>query len=171
MSYMLENGCLYIPPDIEYKKKDEDRLPNGHFKKGHHLNEKYSSKRVVTSKMRKAMIENLKKATKKRMEFGREYKGRKCVGVKPDKSFCVFNSCRHAERVIGITNSIVSKRCNGFIENRFAEGFFWFWEDDNKWIDFINNSTEYEINEFIKKWNISKKKGISRKNNRKNDNM
>lgn len=165
---MLENGCLYIPPDIEPKKCKNDRLPNGRFKKGHNLNKEYSKKRVVTQKMRDAMIENLKKATTKRIEFGREYKGRKCVGIKPDKTFCVFNSCRHAEHTIGITNGMVSKRCNGYIENRFAYGFFWFWEDDNKWVDFVNNSTKSEIDYFINKWNISRKKGISRKNNYNN---
>lgn len=156
---MSDNFTLYVQPE---SKSNNERFLNGRFKKGHNLNSKFK-KREFTDSMKLAVIKNLEKAKASRIKYGSSYFGRKCVGIKPDKTFIVFQSCRYAQKIIGVTNGRIALKCNGKIKSRYACGYFWFWEDDLSWLDFMNNLTDDIVNEAIKE----EEKQLSRFKNRK----
>lgn len=123
---------LYLEPE---RKPSKERGSDGRFLKGY--NGLKGKKRVVTDRMRKSLLENLKNANK---ATGRKWtcNGRSVIGIKLDKSVVVFPSAKEAERRMGFGHSVVSYRCNGRIANRFAGGLYWYWEDDPEWVEFIN---------------------------------
>lgn len=143
---------------------EENRLPNGKFRKGHKLNN--GIKRKVTKRMKNAMMNNLEKALLSRKVNPIKYNGRKCVGVRPDKTFVVFQSCRYAQKVLEKPNGTIANKCQGRRKNRYAYGFFWFWEDENEWLDFIDNATDDYINEQINEY-----KRKSRERNKRNSSV
>lgn len=157
--YNMDNCTLYIQPKI---KKDNGRFSNGRFKKGHNLNSGFK-KREFTDSMKNAVMKNLEKAKKSRMEYGSSYFGRRCVGIKPDKTFTVFQSCRYAQKIVGVTNGRIALKCNGKIKSRYACGYFWFWEDDSSWYDFMNNLND----DIVKKAIEEEEKQLSRFKNRR----
>lgn len=123
---------LYLEPE---RKPSKERDVNGRFLKGY--NGLKGKKRVITEKLRKSFLENLKKANA--AERKRIGNGRSVIGIRPDKNVVVFPSANEAERRLGLGHGVISYRCNGRTRNRFIGGFYWYWENDPKWIEFINN--------------------------------
>lgn len=144
------------------EESNKDRLKDGKFKKNHKLNN--GIKREMTPKMLEAVNSNLEKARLARMSKPIKYYGRRCVGVRPDKTFVVFQSCRFAQRILNKPNGTIANKCQGKRKNRFAYGYFWFWENTNEWIDFINNTTDKEIKGYIENY-----KKTSRERKRKDE--
>lgn len=126
---------LYIGPEIKPRKKKE-RDAKGRYLKG--CNGCTGKKKHFSEEGMKKLLENLKKANK---ATGRKWtnNGRKVVGIRKDGSFVVFPSANESERRLGLCHGVVSNRCSGKTVNRFIGDFYWYWESDNAWIDFINS--------------------------------
>lgn len=125
---------LYLEPEIKSEKRTRDA--NGRFLKG--CNECKGKKKHFSKKGKKKILENLKKA---QQAIGKKWtnNGRKVIGIRPDKSFIVFPSANEAERRLDLCHAVVSNRCSGKTTNRFIGGFYWYWESDNSWVDFLNS--------------------------------
>lgn len=123
---------LRLEPEIKPKTRDS----KGRFLKG--CNECKGKKKHFSAEAKEKLLENLKKAQK---ATGRKWtnNGRKVVGIRADGWVVVYPSANEAERRQGLCHGVISNRCSGKTENRFINGFYWYWEDDNKWIEYANS--------------------------------
>lgn len=118
---------LYLEP--ERRVRDE----KGRFVKFHPNTNKPN--KVVSKKTRR----NISKGNKKAYKEGRMrppiYQGKKVVAIKDGKLIGVFKSAQAVATHFNVGRGVISRVCRG--ERQTFHGFNFFYEEDSKWIDFI----------------------------------
>lgn len=129
--YITPSMELRLDPEVTPKTRDS----KGRFLKG--CNECKGRKKHFSEEAKKKLLENLKKAHK---ATGRKWtnNGRKVVGIRDDGRVLVYPSASEAERRLNLCHGVISNRCSGKTVNRFIGGFCWYWENDERWVEYVN---------------------------------
>lgn len=126
---------LYLPPIIPEPAKPRIRDEKGRFLKG--CNGCKGRKVKFSEEGMKKIMQNLQKAIAAKGRKGTN-NGRKVIAISNDGKITCYPSANFAERANNLCHGVVSNRCSGKTSNREIGGLSWYWEDDDRWMEQVN---------------------------------
>lgn len=122
---------LYIP-----QERPTRNLVNGRFLKGHipfNKGKKWSD--YIDGRKKRKMLKKLSLGRKGNPSIA-GHNARQVVALKDKRLIAVYPSSNAAERKTGICSRNIRSCCYGI--RKHARGYEWFFEDDNQWINKVN---------------------------------
>lgn len=122
---------LYIPPE-----RPGRNFVTGRFLKGnapHNKGKKWAD--YIDGRKIRRMLKGLELGRKGKRNIG-GWNKRTVVAIKEGSLMGVYPSTSEAERKTGICSRNIRSCCSG--KRKHAGDYQWFWENDNKWCNLIN---------------------------------